>query len=524
MLSKMQKISKDLIFYSVLLSEFEKPDFKNDALAGVRANFFNANGFPQVEKTDIMIDGRSYSLSYSMKQGEPILWKVTRDTQPFQTVKRFADGSYCVLSYGDNGIVLKRQYFDKNHLWCRTDYYDKHLENRILASVSPKKAGDIYILTCEKFTENGKEKTELFPSLQAPQKHCAGLVYSNSGMIWYDESFRPESFTHETAQNRAGGFCFTPEKFLSGANEDLLDCLTAPYLSADDIPTTEEQSEESVAEYSVINEPYSAYDKIENILFEAHKTNKNIFGELANHARLDTAETEDNSEEAAVSELADDTLSAYDEENDTASEVEPAEEAQSEFATEFVTEPESESEIDLEIEPVTEPLDGMENVQTEVIIGEEQQPDSVLTTRNGEFTYFGELDENGKRSGRGRTVTSDGLTAYDGEYFYDKRDGFGICYYKEGSPNYVGEWSMGNRSGRGVGYRLSDGTMHVGKWNQNVPEGFGARFDSEGNFLDVCTYINGVRNGKSLSFDEDGNLVVKVWKDGELLSEKIISD
>ena len=66
--------------------------------------------------------------------------------------------------------------------------------------------------------------------------------------------------------------------------------------------------------------------------------------------------------------------------------------------------------------------------------------------------------------------------------------------------------------------------MHAGKWAGNKPDGFGARFDRDGNFLDVCTYVDGVRNGKSLSFDEEGNAVVRFWKDGELISEKIISD
>ena len=99
-----------------------------------------------------------------------------------------------------------------------------------------------------------------------------------------------------------------------------------------------------------------------------------------------------------------------------------------------------------------------------------------------------------------------------------------MCYYKEGSPNYIGDWVEGNRSGRGVGFRRSDGTVHVGRWSENKPDGFGARFDKDGDFLDVCTYVGGVRNGKSVSFDEDGNVVIRIWKDGEIVGEKIISD
>ena len=43
MLSDSQKLTDGLIIYSALISDFEKLDFKNDALAGVRANYFNSN-------------------------------------------------------------------------------------------------------------------------------------------------------------------------------------------------------------------------------------------------------------------------------------------------------------------------------------------------------------------------------------------------------------------------------------------------------------------------------------------------
>ena len=71
-----------MILYSVILSDFEKPDFKNDALAGVRANYFNSNHCAQSDTTEIELDGRQLSLSYSMKEGEPISWKITKNHQP----------------------------------------------------------------------------------------------------------------------------------------------------------------------------------------------------------------------------------------------------------------------------------------------------------------------------------------------------------------------------------------------------------------------------------------------------------
>ncbi|MGN1138344.1 MAG: hypothetical protein ACI4RM_02770, partial [Ruminococcus sp.] len=68
----------------------------------------------------------------------------------------------------------------------------------------------------------------------------------------------------------------------------------------------------------------------------------------------------------------------------------------------------------------------------------EEKPTSVIESVGETYNYFGTLDQNGNRSGYGRTVTAEGRTAYDGEYSEDKRNGFGSFYYKNGKINYVG--------------------------------------------------------------------------------------
>ena len=161
-------------------------------------------------------------------------------------------------------------------------------------------------------------------------------------------------------------------------------------------------------------------------------------------------------------------------------------------------------------------------VPEEIVTEEEPHCDVVILTKSGRYTYFGKLDENNCRTGRGRTVSPDGMTSYDGEYLDDRRNAFGVCYYNNGSINYVGNWTDNSRNGGGVGYRLSDGTMHAGKWDNNTPDGYGARFDRNGNLIDVSNYENGVRTGKSVSFDENGNIVVSVYENGEKISEFLV--
>lgn len=457
------------MIYSVLASDFERLDFKDDALAGVRANYFNAHCTPQAEKTEMTVGGKPHSLSYALRSNQPLSWKMMCGSVLVQTVKPASDGGYSVMSYGDNGVIFKRQYFDSRHLWLRTEYYDRTLENQIAAVIYPKTVDGLMVLCLQRYAKAGVQTCDLYPSVTSPKQRCAALIYSNAGMIWYDERFRPAQAEQPDTKQEETGFRFTKEAFIAAGAADVLELETAPYLSEEDIAQAGSEAFASAAP-----QEYSAYDQIADILYEAHKTNKNLFGELASLAPQPEPEEDPLEETPAESEESSDNEAPQ-----TAAAAEPA---------------------------------------------EEPAPTSAIATRDGAYAYYGALDENQRRTGRGRTVTPDGITAYEGDYVADKREGFGVCYYKDGSPNYVGDWQNGNRSGSGVGFRRSDGTMHAGKWNDNRPDGFGARFDRDGHFLDVCTYVDGVRNGKSVSFDVDGNVVVKLWHNGELVSEKIISD
>ena len=495
MLSDLQRLSSGLIIYSVILSDFEKPDFKNDALAGVRANYFNSNGLPQNEKTDIMLDGRAFGLSYSMRRGEPLSWKVTSNKRPYQTVNRSDNGSYCVVTYADNGIVVKRIYFDAAHNWIRTEYYDKDISGVLRGRVSPRLRDRVVTLLYEYTGEAGEKRREtLYPSVSAPKKRCSALIYSNTGMIWYDKSFKPDEISEK--ENDYTGFVFELSLFNS-QNKSGFDLRDSQYLSAEDY-----QSQSAEAEPVSEKREYSAYDRIEQILYEAHKTNKNIFGELANHA----------------SEL------ESDEESSESSAPESVSEEKTVSQTERQAEDEAASEAEAEVEETPEEVESARHDAPIIERADESEPDKELDTEGGAYSYYGELDENGRRTGRGRVAAPDGVTVYDGGYSDDKRDGFGVCYYKDGSPNYVGGWKNGSRSGSGVGFRRSDGTMHVGKWDDNSPVGIGARFEEDGSFIDVCQYSGGVKNGKGISLDENGNVVVSRYIDGELVSEWVIED
>ena len=491
MITSRQELTRDMIFYSVCVSDFEKLDFKNDALAGVRANYFNSNHRPQADDTDILLDDVSYKLSYKMSKNQPLSWKVTKNLRPYQSVKRETGGIYCVRYYTENATVYKKQFFDSSHLWIRTEYFDKSIEGERLCTVSPKKIDDVIVIEKITFSNNRKVGSEtLFPSDKNSDGNSAALVYSNNGMIWYDSSFAPkysvkeESKENTVSEPQPSRFELEADKFLPDYSpENPIDLSSLEYLE------------------DTFKEPQpqiTAYDRIEKILEEAHKTNKNLFGQIIENTCVEIADEE--------TELLDDSEELT-EENMAESKAEISEKTQQASDTEEHTE---ESETTQEVRE--------DIVKAE----EEKKSDAVVSTTSGNYEYFGAVDENGLRTGRGRTVSPSGITAYDGEYAQGKRDGFGVFYYKNGDINYVGEWAQNRRSGAGVGYRTSDGTMHIGKWDSNTPCGYGARFNKDGTFIDVADYANGVKNGKCISLDENGNFYISIWENGKKISEHII--
>lgn len=540
MLEQSQKLTDGLIIYSVLVSDYEKLDFKNDALAGVRANYFNSGCKEQKEITEIELHGMDYKMSCLLTKNEPLSWKVTRDNLPYQSVKRATGGVYSVITYNDRGIVFKRQFFDRNHTWLRTEYFNRSIADKLITRIYPRKVSGIITLVTEDIDDNGIVSVKtLFPSDKQSNENSRVLIYSNVGMLWYDASFLPSDmpFTEKKSYGNSG-FVFNGDLFKNDfVPENAYNLEDCAYLTDEDIPNVSDTAE------PVSKKDYSAYDIIEKILVEAHKTNKDLFGEIINHTaeedfepaevkivtgekdeQLSDDEVEENSQNSEH-EIADDTDAVAEtadeqtEDSENVVTIDSSGEVSEDEETDFEN---VEANIGTHCQIDDVPTEESDEENPEIVNEEEPHCDVVILTKSGRYTYFGNLDENNCRTGRGRTVSPDGMTSYDGEYLDDRRNGFGVCYYNNGSINYVGNWTDNSRNGGGVGYRLSDGTMHAGKWDNNTPDGYGARFDRNGNLIDVSNYENGVRTGKSVSFDENGNIVVSVYENGEKISEFLV--
>lgn len=143
-------------------------------------------------------------------------------------------------------------------------------------------------------------------------------------------------------------------------------------------------------------------------------------------------------------------------------------------------------------------------------------PDKVLPLSGKEKCfYYGALDENGARTGLGRTQTFQGKTLYDGTYKNDMRNGFGVYYFKTGRISYLGNWKDNKRDGFGIAFRPTDGSVHVGVFENDAPRGTAARFDKEGNLVYAGSWKDGVKTGAGITVAPNGALQISAWKDGK---------
>ncbi len=117
---------------------------------------------------------------------------------------------------------------------------------------------------------------------------------------------------------------------------------------------------------------------------------------------------------------------------------------------------------------------------------------------------------------RGRTQQPNGYTSYEGDYVNGKRHGFGSYYYKDGNLCYAGFWKEDRRDGLGVSFRDSDHALHVANWKNGQPGGLVSLFDANGSLRFGGRIENGKKEGAGVVLDaQDGTVFVGQWKGGE---------
>ncbi len=144
------------------------------------------------------------------------------------------------------------------------------------------------------------------------------------------------------------------------------------------------------------------------------------------------------------------------------------------------------------------------------------EADGVIESGNETYYYFGDYTKENGRNGRGRTLMSDGKTAYEGDYRNDMRHGVGAFYYRSGDLCYFGNWSENKRSGFGMGFNSDTGISHTGNWSENKPNGVGVRFDKFGNFLYLDSHSERVNGGIRVIGFTEKSLKIEYWDEKTL--------
>jgi hypothetical protein len=102
---------------------------------------------------------------------------------------------------------------------------------------------------------------------------------------------------------------------------------------------------------------------------------------------------------------------------------------------------------------------------------------NLMYKDNGDWgSWEGELDSNGKRTGKGKMTYECGAS-YEGDFVNDKYEGHGTYTWDDGD-NYTGEWKDGKRNGKGA-YRQMDGIVEYCIFDYGRPKGEGIAWEPD---------------------------------------------
>ncbi len=439
-------------------------------------------------------------------------------------------GGYVVVYRDFRSLITSRVFFDKSHLWLKSEYYEPWDSHTARIIFKPVHSDDLV----ERFDWDPIRKlyrsTMLFPVPYLEGKAEQSLVNAQFG--------EPKLLV----SSEEGVFCYCPQQEAKKRKEALKDLQSGTLMI---LPAWE------VKEGSLSTEKDEDWLEIS-------------FPSLEEYAKVEM------SQELKAAPLTETPAPPFQEGEEFAPEKEPVPQEEPSAAGEEAAAPQEEPAESLppeeppvqaqEEEPLSQPGDPADPESLAILRAaraaalntQESQPDaafqepweavpSIHVVEAPQFSsqepgvrvadspleqqgplapqagssYRGELRE-GKPWGRGRTEQKDGLTSYEGEFRDGKREGFGAYYYKDGNLCYAGSWKDDKKDGLGVSFRDSDHALHVARWKEGAPEEFVSLFDKEGNLRYGGRIQQGKKQGPGVSYNTaDGTVFVGKWLDGQ---------
>lgn len=486
-------------FYNFCLKEIDKTDLSGDLLTGVRKSFLQ-NQDKIKDKITSNSDADSFSYEFSIEKEKPMKWLVKNASgTTVQEVMQSDNGKYYIYFY-EAQALYKRLLFSKHHTLLKEEYFDT-ATGVVRHTLEPRKAQNGL---CILYTV--KSNPQSIPLFEEPEVFDDGIrrrllneyddytvvASTNEGIIRFLSDQQLENFNSTKEKFEAEAAAIKEETFV-GDDTPLLDKINAKDFNV-------KRNLSSALDITRAME-FGVSDTEDEAPAEREATEEIPAAESAESVPANTDSTENSSEiESAAIPTETPQLAAQE---DKSAEPAPAEETSSESSAARPS--------------------AISNADTEEDTASAAKPDKEIMADGAVYSYYGELDAQGNRSGYGRTMTDLGRTAYEGFYYNDKRSGNGSYYYKDGSLCYTGDWMENARHGVGVGVSSRDGSIHVGTWRNNKPHGNGVRLTSGGDIKFVCKELS---DGKTVLMNympDDTVIISKYDEKGMKIGESTIS-
>lgn len=492
-------------FYNFCLKSRDHTDLGGDLLSGVRRSFYQ--GYDRIkDKITSDSEAAAFSYEFSLEKEKPMKWLV-KDAKgtTVQDVRLSDNGMYYIYFY-EKQELYKRLLFSKHHTLLKVEYFDPPY-GTVRATLEPRKAqNDLCIL----YTR--KSDSQPIPLFSEPEV--------------YDDEIRQRLLTE-----------FTDYTVIASTDAGIVRFLSEEQLAA--FRLLKEKYEKEAAEKQEETFVGGNTPLLDKISAKDFNVKRNLSSSLDITRALDFGMSEE-PEEAPAGEESPGEIAVATEpavpavtEELVPAEPETVEEASAAQEDEPITEtPEPETPVEApdKTEPETEQTtqepannnsDEPEETAEEPVAV--PKPDKMIMADGAMYSYFGELDAQGNRSGYGRTLTEEGHTAYEGYYLNDKRSGSGSYFYKNGELCYAGEWLENARHGVGVGVSSRDGSIHVGNWKNNKPDGNGVRLTAGGDIKFVCKELSDGCTVLMHYMPDDTVILSKYNEKGMKTGDKIIS-
>ncbi len=502
--------------YTVCYTGLDTLSSFHDALYEARRSYFGSGKTVHIRARGIF-DGLSGEVHGKLSR-RTIKWKKRAGKNTLEAA--FTNGGQRGIAfYNAYGALRARVYYDGEMQWMRTEYFSPDDDRRARITFKPDDHRDAVIRFDYNDSTGKTKETVLFPvpySFQTAEQSLQNAQFGDRLLLVADERGEYAYCPREEQQRRI--------KFLK-QNKNASVMLSMGWEVKDgDVPeTTEPESELPV--FGNLTEPALVDFLSDPAEKAAESTEENP---VLEEAAPEEPASEEAASEAPEAEPQPETEPEPKEVEEALIEDTPAEEPEEvpEEPAPIET-PKTDSAPDITPEELRQARALLDKLLPAKEAEKEDDPKAGITLIRGgaPLRYTGDLSEDGKREGFGRTVNNNGITLYEGEYKNDLREGFGVHHYRSGAVSYIGNFKDDQREGFGVSFRESDHALHISHWQNGKPQGMATIFNKNGDLIYNGQIIDGQKQGAGVSVDPETHCVfVEKYENNEKAGQATLFD